>query len=144
MSLTFWKAQAKEASVPGEDMVGYFEPSIEIEGRIRVTAGMIRLNTQFRGEIVSQGTVVVADQGEVEATIRAKVISVAGKVKGTIQAFDRLEIKENGVVLGEIYTRVLVIEAGGYFEGQCHMPTNALESQISEENSGRDQPQPLA
>ena len=144
MSLNFWKAQANEPSTPGEDMVGYFEPNTEIEGRIRVTAGMIRLNTQFRGEIISQGTVAVAEQGDVEASIRAKVISVAGKVKGSIHASDRIEIKDSGVVLGEIYTRVLVIDAGGYFEGQCHMPTNTLENQVKQETSGKAEPQPLA
>src|SRR5262249_58765071 len=94
----------------------------------------------FKGDISSQGTVVVADQGEVEATIQAKLVSVAGKVKGSIHASDRLEIKEHGVVLGEIYTRVLVVDPGGYFEGQCHMPT-ASESPTGEEASGKDQAQ---
>lgn len=140
MALRFWKSRAEEAPVPGEDMVGYFEPSVELEGRIKVAAGMIRLNTHFKGAINSQGTVVVADQGEVEATIQAKLVSVAGKVKGNIHASDRLEIKEHGVVLGEIYTRVLVVDPGGYFEGQCHMPT-AADSQVAEDASGKDQAQ---
>jgi cytoskeletal protein CcmA (bactofilin family) len=26
------------------------------------------------------------------------------------------------VVLGDIYTPKLIIEPGGYFDGQCHMP----------------------
>ena len=139
MPLNFWKAREKPAPLPGEDLVGYFEPSIELEGKMKVTSGMIRLNTGFKGEITSQGTVVIADQGEVEATVQAKVVSVAGKVKGNIHAAERLEIKEHGVVLGEIYTRVLVVEPGGYFEGQCHMPTGAQASQAAETSSSQDE-----
>jgi cytoskeletal protein CcmA (bactofilin family) len=127
MPLSFWKSRPQPAPSPGEDMVGYFEPSVELEGIMKVAAGMIRLNTHFKGAITSQGTVVVAGQGEVEASIQAKLVSVAGKVKGNVHASDRLEIKEHGVVLGEIYTRVLVVEPGGYLEGQCHMPTEASE-----------------
>jgi cytoskeletal protein CcmA (bactofilin family) len=139
--LNFWKSSAKAPERPHEDMVGYLEPSIELEGRIRVMSGMVRLNSQFKGEITSQGTVVVAGQGEVEATITAKLVSIAGKVKGNIHASDRLEIKEHGVVLGEIYTRVLVVEPGGYFEGQCHMPATETENREASARPGvQDQP----
>jgi len=140
MPLSFWKSREKPEPLPGEDMVGYFEPSVVLEGKMSVTTGMIRLNSNFKGEIASQGTVVIADQGEVEATVQAKVVSVAGKVRGNIHAEERLEIKEHGVVLGEIYTRVLVVEPGGYFEGQCHMPTEAAGKQSADDSSAKDQP----
>jgi cytoskeletal protein CcmA (bactofilin family) len=108
-----------------EEMVGLIEPGIELEGRFKFTAGMIRLNAHFKGEIQSEGSVVVADQGEVEAEIHARHVSVAGKVKGAIHASERMEIREHGVVLGDIYTPCLVIDPGGFFDGQCHMPTPA-------------------
>ncbi len=108
-----------------EEMVGLIEPGIEVEGRVRFTSGMIRLNAHFRGEIQSEGTVVIADQGEVEAEIHARNVSVAGKVKGAVHASERIEIREHGVVLGDIYTPCLVIDPGGFFDGQCHMPTPA-------------------
>ena len=141
MPLRFWKSDEKPAPLPGEDMVGYFEPSVVLEGKMNITTGMVRLNSAFKGEITSQGAVVIADQGEVEATVQAKVVSVAGKVRGNIHAAERLEIKEHGVVLGEIYTRVLVVEPGGYFEGQCHMPTVAQGNQPTDESaSAKDEP----
>jgi cytoskeletal protein CcmA (bactofilin family) len=106
-----------------EEMVGMVEPGIELEGRLKFASGMIRLNAHFKGEIQSEGLVVVADQGEVEAEIHARNVSVAGKVKGSIHARERIEIREHGVVLGDIYTPSLVVDPGGYFDGQCHMPT---------------------
>ena len=103
-------------------LTGYLEPGIELEGKMKASAGTVRLNAHFKGEIVSEGTIVIAEQGEVEAAIQAKVISIAGKVKGNVHATERLEIKEHGVLLGDIHTPVLTIEPGGYFEGECQMP----------------------
>lgn len=115
--------------LPGDDLVGYFEPGVELEGKLKVSNGTVRINTHFSGEIVAEGTVIVAEQGEIEAGITAKIVSVAGKVKGNIHAGERLEIKEHAVVLGDIFTRVLIVGAGGFFEGQCHMPVPEAEKQ---------------
>jgi cytoskeletal protein CcmA (bactofilin family) len=125
MALGFGKGERRRAlaELLDEDMVGLLEPGVEVEGKMKIACGMIRLNTHFKGEIASEGTLVVADQGEIEGEIRAKHLSVAGKVKGTVHASERLEIKEHGVVLGDIFTPCLVVDPGGYFDGQCHMPT---------------------
>lgn len=117
------------AELLDSDMVGLLEPGVEIEGRMRFTTGIIRLNAHYRGEITSEGTIVVADQGEVEAEIHTRVISIAGKVKGAVHASERIEIKEHGLVLGDIYTPCLVVEPGGFFDGQCHMPTPEPQKQ---------------
>lgn len=111
------------AELLDDEMVGLVEPGVELEGKLKVTTGMIRLNAHFKGEIQSEGAIVVADQGEVEAEIHARNISIAGKVKGSVHATERIEIREHGVVLGDIYTPCLVVDPGGYFDGQCHMPT---------------------
>jgi cytoskeletal protein CcmA (bactofilin family) len=106
----------------GQDVVGLLEPGVEIDGKMTVQTGMIRLNAHFKGELRSDGIVVVADQGEIEGEVHAKVISVAGKVKGAVHAAERVEIRVHGVVVGDIYTPSLVVEPGGYLDGQCHMP----------------------
>ena len=90
---------------------------------MKITSGLIRVNTHFRGEIRCEGTVVIHDQGEVDGEIHSRIISVTGKLKGNIHASELLEIKEHGVVLGDIHTPCLVIDPGGFFDGQCHMPT---------------------
>jgi cytoskeletal protein CcmA (bactofilin family) len=106
-----------------EDWVGWLEPGVEVQGKIKITSGLLRVNTHIKGEIDSDGAVVVHDQGEVEGDVRTRVMSVTGKVKGSIHASERLEIKEHGVVLGDIFTPCLVVDPGGFFDGKCHMPT---------------------
>lgn len=114
-----------------DDLVGLLEPGVEVDGKMKIATGMVRLNSHFKGEVVSEGTLVVAEQGEIEGEIRAKVISIWGKVKGTVHASERLEIKEHGVVLGDIYAPALVVDPGGYFDGHCHMPTPEPEKQTT-------------
>ncbi len=116
-------AHRRELTDLPDDWVGWLEPGVEVEGKMKVTTGLVRLNSHFRGEITSDGAVVVHDQGEVEGDIHAKVASITGKVKGSIHAAERLEIKEHGIVLGDIFTPCLLVDPGGFFDGQCHMPT---------------------
>jgi cytoskeletal protein CcmA (bactofilin family) len=113
----------RELSDLPDDWVGWLEPGIELEGKMKVTSGLIRLNAHFKGEITSDGAVVIHDQGEVDGDIQARVVSVTGKVKGTIHAKERLEIKEHGIVLGDIHTPCLLVDPGAFFDGQCHMPS---------------------
>lgn len=103
------------------------EPGAEMEGKLRVSAGIVRINSHFKGEIAGDGSLVVAEQGEVEADVSLKVVSVIGKIKGSVHATERIEIKERGVILGDITTPVLLVEAGGYFDGQCHMPVQPVQ-----------------
>ncbi len=125
MQLTHRKPQnVTELSDLGrQELTGLLEPGMEMEGKIKLSSGALRLNSHFRGEIEGDGVIVVAEQGEVDASIKVKAISVTGKVKGSIHASDRIEINQHGVVLGDIFTPVLVVEPGGYFDGTCHMPT---------------------
>lgn len=104
------------------------EPGTEMEGKLKVSAGMVRINSHFKGEIGGEGGILIAEQGEVEAEINLKSVTVLGKVKGSVHAAERIEIKERGVILGDIFTPVLVVEPGGYFDGQCHMPIQAADA----------------
>ncbi|PYV16026.1 MAG: hypothetical protein DMG21_13145 [Acidobacteria bacterium] len=115
------------ASWIDEELVGLVEPGMELEGKMCFTTGMVRLNAHYKGEIHCQGMVVVPDQGELEAEIHARVVSVSGKVKGSVHASERLEIRANGIVLGDLFTPCLVVEPGGFFDGECHMPTPTSE-----------------
>jgi cytoskeletal protein CcmA (bactofilin family) len=139
MPFGFKKTRRELAEVTDED-VGWLSAGVEVEGAMKVASGLIRLDAHFKGEISCEGTILVNDQAEVEAVIHTKLISVSGKVKGAIHASERLEIKEHGIVLGDIYTPSLVIDPGGYFDGQCHMPTPGPEKQTAKEVDSKEHP----
>jgi cytoskeletal protein CcmA (bactofilin family) len=122
----------RELSHLPDDCVCWLEPGVELEGNMKVASGLIWLNARFKGDIVSDGPVVVHDQGEVEGNIQCRVVSITGKVKGTVHARERLEIKEHGIVVGGIYTSCLSVDPGGFLDGECHMPTPEPASQTPE------------
>lgn len=141
MGLSFLKRDNRQGlrALPDEEVVAFLEPGIEIEGEMRVTGGLLRLNCQFRGEIYSEGTIIVPSQGDIEADIEALQISIAGKVKGKVRATERLEIKEHGILLGDVETPTLVVDPGAYFSGHCEMPTDEIERTAPDEvDSGRE------
>ena len=123
MPFGFGKSRRRPLPDLSGDWAGWLDPGVEVEGKMKVASGLFRVNTHFKGEIASDGAIVVHDQGEVDGEIRSRIISVTGKVKGNVHASERLEIKEHGVVLGSIYTPCLLVDPGGFFDGQCHMPT---------------------
>lgn len=131
MPFGFGRSRRRQFADLADNWVGWLEPGVEIDGTIKLATGLIRINTHVKGEILSEGTVVVHDQGEVDAEVRSRVVSVTGKMKGAIHASERLEIKEHGVVLGDIYTPCLVVDPGGFFDGQCHMPLPESTPQVA-------------
>jgi cytoskeletal protein CcmA (bactofilin family) len=104
------------------NMVALVGPGTEFEGTLRAGPGQVCLDASFKGTANSDGTITIDENGDVAAEVSAKVISISGKLKGTAKASERLEIRSRGVVLGDISTPVLVVEPGGFFDGQCHMP----------------------
>jgi cytoskeletal protein CcmA (bactofilin family) len=120
-------------------LVALVGPGTEFEGSLKAAAGDVCLNSVFKGKVTSEGTVTVDNDGDVAAELLARNINIAGKLKGNAKASEKLEIKARGVVLGNITTPVLVIEPGGFFEGQCHMPIPNGEQTAAKEEQNHDQ-----
>ncbi|MGH9350630.1 MAG: bactofilin family protein [Terriglobia bacterium] len=127
------------ADLAKQGVTAALDPGVEFEGKLKISSGTVRINSHFKGEISGEGALVIAERGEVEAEIAVKSVTVLGKVKGSVHASDRLEIRERGVILGDIHTPVLLVEPGGYFDGQCHMPTQVSEgSKAGAEQEGKE------
>ncbi|MBT8351870.1 MAG: polymer-forming cytoskeletal protein [Deltaproteobacteria bacterium] len=92
-----------------------------IDGTIEFR-GAIRLDGNVKGKINSNGgTVIVGEKAEVDAKIAVGVAIIMGRVHGTIDAQDRIEIYPPGRVVGDIQAPVITVEEGGIFNGKCIM-----------------------
>ena len=83
--------------------------------------GIIRLDGKVLGEEVRHGEVIVGESGEINSDITAKQVTVAGLVKGNIQAEGKVEIVGTGKIIGNIRAANLVISEGALFQGSCDM-----------------------
>jgi len=92
----------------------------KIEGRIS-GSGEIIVNGLVTGTIEATGTVKVAEQGRVEATVHGKIVSVAGAVVGDITADEIIELEISAQVDGNITAPRILIKDGANFRGQVNM-----------------------
>ena len=80
------------------------------------------------GEVISENTVTVGHTAQVKGPVRAKFVSIAGTVYGSIDASDKLEILDTGKVYGSIATKDLVIHSGAVFVGESTMQNGDVAS----------------
>lgn len=106
---------------------GFIDKDTEITGDIKFKDSF-RIDGTFKGKILSGSSLIIGETGDVEADIEAGSISINGKVKGSLNANDRIEIFSLGRVTGKLVTPKLIIEEGAFFQGSCQMELKALES----------------
>ncbi|HEY0795098.1 MAG TPA: polymer-forming cytoskeletal protein [Acidisarcina sp.] len=61
--------------------------------------------------------VTVGRNGQVSANITAREVVVLGKVRGNINASDRLDIRSEGSLTGDVIAQRISIEDGAFFKG---------------------------
>jgi cytoskeletal protein CcmA (bactofilin family) len=113
-----WKGFGSRNS-PG-DWSGFLDKAVRFEGTLEVP-GTFRVEAAIKGTIISDGSLTLGEGARVEGDIQGNHVVVAGRFDGVIFAKGRVEILPKGIVTGDIHAPCVVIEAGGIFDGQCHM-----------------------
>jgi len=120
--MPFSKESLLKDHVVQDDISGFLAEGTEIQGEVRFR-DVLRVDGKISGKVISEKELVVGETGEVDADIDVGVLSVSGKVTGTIHVKEKLEIHPKGRVLGEVTLEKpnLVIHEGGVFEGNIDM-----------------------
>ena len=92
----------------------------EYEGKLSFK-GTVRIDGHFKGEIFTDGTLMVGESAVMQSEIHVSHIIVSGEIRGNIIADDRIEIHAPGKVFGNIQAPVVILEEGVIFEGNCRM-----------------------
>jgi cytoskeletal protein CcmA (bactofilin family) len=59
----------------------------------------------------------IGPNGTVHATVKAREVVALGSIQGNVEAAERIEIKKEAKLIGDIRTARIVIEDGAYFKG---------------------------
>jgi cytoskeletal protein CcmA (bactofilin family) len=94
------------------------------------------------GEVVSEKSVTVGKTAQVKGPVRGAVVTIAGVVRGSIDAAERLELLDTAKIFGSISTKDLVIHSGAVFVGKCTMQSELAEGEevevpVTEEASAK-------
>jgi cytoskeletal protein CcmA (bactofilin family) len=91
--------------------------SLVIKGEVTGSESLY-IDGRVEGSINLAGNrVTVGRNGVVSANINAREIVVLGKVKGNLTASDRVDIRSDGSLTGDVVAARISIEDGAFFKG---------------------------
>lgn len=91
--------------------------SLVIKGEVTGSESLY-IDGRVEGAINLPGNrVTIGRNGQVQANINAKEVVVLGKVKGNITASDRVDIRNEGSLGGDVICQRISIEDGAFFKG---------------------------
>jgi cytoskeletal protein CcmA (bactofilin family) len=106
---------ARSAAAPGDQAT--ITKGLYIKGEISGTESLF-VDGKVEGSIVLNGNrVTVGRNGQVAASITAREVVVLGKVRGNVSATDRVDIRAEGAVTGDVSAARISIEDGAFFKG---------------------------
>jgi cytoskeletal protein CcmA (bactofilin family) len=123
------RGPAAPSTAPGSPVrtPSYLGPGLQIKGEISGDEDL-RLDCKVEGLISIGGfRLTVGPGAHVAAEIVAREAVIAGEVSGDVRAWDRIEIKKNASVVGDITTGKIMIEEGAYFKGSIEIGTNSKQ-----------------
>lgn len=83
--------------------------------------GSARIDGTVNGNVSVKGTMILGVDGKINGDVSSTAALIGGHVTGSIDAPDKLEMSSTAKVLGDIKTKVLVIDERAIFQGKCDM-----------------------
>jgi|GEM_PF-2512423 len=101
--------------------------------------GVLHVDGLLKGQIRSAyGTLVMSEQGRIEADVDVRIAMIDGYVEGNIRATEKVMLDRNTRVTGDIYSPSLAGRDGAIFEGKSFLLERSVYSEIGEYDSSLD------
>ena len=109
--------------------------SLVIKGEVTGSESLY-IDGRVEGSInLSGNRVTVGRNGVVSANISAREIVVLGKVRGNLTASDRVDIRSDGSLTGDVIAARISIEDGAFFKGGIDIRKGGQPQQPGKTNS---------
>ncbi len=107
--------------------------SVIIKGQILAREDLY-LDGEMEGTVeVPEHRLTIGAHAKLQASIRAREVVVLGSVNGNVEALEKIDIRKDARLIGDIKTGGIVIEDGAFFKGSID---------IVRPEPGRQQPRP--
>jgi cytoskeletal protein CcmA (bactofilin family) len=91
--------------------------SVTIKGQI-FSQEDLTIDGEMEGSVeLKEHRLTVGPNGKIQAGIKAREIVVLGTINGNVEASDKIDIRKEARLVGDIKTARIVIEDGAYFKG---------------------------
>ncbi len=105
---------SKVAATHGRNVLS---SDVEIKGKVKFANDLV-VDGLIEGEIISDGSLTVGENARIKAEINTRSVVIYGKVHGNINVTDRVDLRANAELVGDIKAGTLSIEAGAIFVGK--------------------------
>jgi len=126
------KAERLATSSDASQITTLIGESCIFEGNVTTTSST-RVDGKLKGQITSEYSLIVGENGIVLGEIKAAETIVYGRVEGIIES-SKLEIKCTGSVVGDVFIEKLTVDDGGTYNGRCVM--NESQENVLVETNG--------
>jgi cytoskeletal protein CcmA (bactofilin family) len=107
--------------------------SVAVKGQI-TSEEDLQIDGTVEGPItIRNHRLTVGRTAQLESEISAREVVVYGNAAGNLRAADRVEIKKDGQVIGNIISKRISIEEGAYFKGYIEILRAQSSTQQSDE-----------
>jgi len=97
-------------------------PSNSLLRLVRIDRAKFPLHGYVEGTVKIKENLTVSQGGEVKAEVTAKSVQVSGRVSGSIESTDKVDVAPTGVVNGNIKSPRFIVSQGGVLNGNIQMP----------------------
>jgi len=97
--------------------VAVIGPGMTIKGEVHSLEDLY-VDGEVDGALeLKEHCLTVGPNGRTHSSIRAREVVVLGSVQGNVEARDKIAIRKNGKLVGDIKTAGIIIDDGAYFKG---------------------------
>lgn len=107
------------ATVSDSELTALLGQGTSFEGKLHFE-GRVRIDGEFRGQIQSNGVLILGEGSRVEASIDVATVIVKGGVtRGNIRASRSIELYVPAEVIGDLAAPEIFMDRGVQFSGNC-------------------------
>lgn len=101
----------------GADRPTHLSKTIQLKGTITGNEDLY-VDGKLEGSVdLPKNMLTVGVNGQVQANVTAREVVILGKLNGNVSATDRVEIKAQGALTGDVSAARISIEDGAFFKG---------------------------
>ncbi len=118
-----WKRNGKHNSLRDDETFTFLGKGVDFKGVLHFD-GTVRIDCRLEGEIHTKGTLIVGENAVIKGIISAGSLICSGKINGTINAAEKVELMKPAVLIGDVRSPSISMEPEAHFHGMCDMGAN--------------------
>lgn len=114
------KKKHKEDVLLGQEPINtLIGQDITLKGDLNGTS-TIRIDGNIEGNLHIEEGIIIGEHAKITGDVHTDKLIVYGQLIGNTYC-NNIQIRQSGILKGDIYTHIIHIESGGRYNGQLHM-----------------------